>query len=381
VATYPGFYGFRIAGSTTAMLVTVAANVNSGNNNFLDRGLQAPAISGSVVQDLNGNGGVNVPPDRGLPGVQVLLQNTSGQTLQSFTTDINGAWAFRNLQPGTYRVVQVVPASFAAIAAFPGPGGVALSPTTLQVTVTFGESGNNNFLDRLTQVSPTVGIISGSVLRDSNGNGRVDVPPDLPLPGVPIQLFTQSGIFIAQSTTDLHGAWAFLNVPPGFYRVAEVVPAGYVPVNAFPGPGGGFAESTTALRITAVAGVNVGSNNFLLQVSGPPPVSNTISGYAIRDRNLNGVPDGEPGLAGMTVTLRDAFNNAIASVVTGVTGSFSFSSLGSGTYTLTVVPPPGLFSTNAVPGQGGIRLSAAAIRLTTSSGTTSYPGQLFLAGP
>jgi len=35
------------------------------------------------------------------------------------------------------------------------------------------------------------------------------------------------------------------------------------------------------------------------------------------------------------VTLRDAFNNVIASAVTDGTGSFSFSGLGSGTYTLT----------------------------------------------
>jgi hypothetical protein len=68
-------------------------------------------------------------------------------------------------------------------------------------------------------------------------------------------------------------------------------------------------------------------------------------------------------------------------VVTDVTGVFSFPGLASGTYILTATPPFGLTNTNAIPGQGGIRLSAAAIQVTTTIGTTSYAGQLFLAGP
>jgi len=54
--------------------VTAVAGVNSGNNNFLDRAAQSlGTISGSVIQDFNGNGRVDVPPDVPLPGVQVLF--------------------------------------------------------------------------------------------------------------------------------------------------------------------------------------------------------------------------------------------------------------------------------------------------------------------
>jgi hypothetical protein len=83
----------------------------------------------------------------------------------------------------------------------------------------------------------------------------------------------------------------------------------------------------------------------------------------------------------MTVVLRDAFNTIVASRTTDVTGSFSFSGLANGSYTLTATPPLGMFSTNAIAGQGGTRLSAASISVTTSFGLTNYAGQLFLAGP
>src|SRR5262249_21874081 len=127
-------------------------------------------------------------------------------------TNLNGAYAFTNVPPGSYLVQQIVPVNF-----------VPLTPTVLPVTSVSGfNNGNNNFLDRATQVSPTVGIISGSVIRDLNGNGFID-SGDAGLPGVTVQLFTQLNAFIAQTTTDANGAYAFANLPPGSYRVVQVV--------------------------------------------------------------------------------------------------------------------------------------------------------------
>jgi SdrD B-like domain len=149
-----------------------------------------------------------------------------------------------------------------------------------------------------------------------------------------------------------------------------VVPAGYVSV----GP------ETVALTVTA--GFNNGNNNFLDQVvGGTPGGTNTISGFAIRDLNLNGRADSEPGLAGMVIVLSDQFGNAITSTSTDGTGAFTFNGLTGGTYLLTATPPFPLHSTNAIPGAGGVRLGAASIRVTTTAGQSDYPSQLFLAGP
>jgi hypothetical protein len=363
--------GFASVGPTTVGL-TVFAGFNNGNNNFLLQPISSAAgtISGSVFQDQNGNGVIDIGTDTLLPGVQVLLQNSLGTaTLASFITDVNGAWAFGGLAPGTYRVVVRPPTNFAAINAFPGPGGVSLATNVLQVTISGGVSGNNNFLLRSTAVSPTVGILSGSVFRDVNGDGLITPGIDQPVPGVTLQLAVFGGPFFTSTVTDVNGAWAFGNLPPGTYQVRLVVPAGYVSV----GP--------TTVTLTVFAGVNNGNNNFLLQLSGPPPGTNTISGFAIEDRNLNGIPNNDPGLAGMLVTLSDQFRNPITSVVTDITGAFSFSGLAGGSYILTATPPAGLTATNAIPGQGGFRLSASSIQVTTTPGVTNYASQLFLAGP
>src|SRR5206468_2358434 len=97
-------------------------------------------------------------------------------------------------------------------------------------------SGNNNFLDRATVVSPTVGSISGSVFQDVNHDGLIDFG-DAPIQGILVQVSTQSG-FVAQTFTDANGAYAFGNLAPGFYQVMEQVSAGLTPVATFPGVNG-----------------------------------------------------------------------------------------------------------------------------------------------
>jgi hypothetical protein len=112
-------------------------------------------------------------------------------------------------------------------------------------------------------------------------------------------------------------------------------------------------------------------------IAGP----NTISGFAIEDRNRSGTPYNDPGLAGMRVVISDQFGHTVGSMVTDITGIFVFSHLAAGTYTLTAIPPFGRINTNAIPTAGGTRLSANLISVTTIPGITYYPGQLFLAGP
>jgi hypothetical protein len=174
---------------------------------------------------------------------------------------------------------------------------------------------------------------------------------------------------VGQTTTDVNGAYAFTNVPPGFYEIMQIVPSGLAVVGSNP------------LAVTAVAGVNQGNNNFLDRSVSVTSGANTISGFAIRDLNLNGSPNNDPGLAGMQITLINQFGTALASVVTNATGIFTFTNVPSGTFTLTATPPLPLASTNAIAGQGGTRLSASSISVTTTAGVTNYPGQLFLAGP
>jgi hypothetical protein len=160
----------------------------------------------------------------------------------------------------------------------------------------------------------------------------------------------------------------------------------------------GMVLDSSDIQVTLASGASSTNNNFLDDppVTGNRPAApvilgaggtgvsagpNTISGFAIEDRNRSGIPYNDPGLAGMRVVISDQFGKTVGSVVTDITGIFTFSNLAAGTYTLTAIPPFGRINTNAIPTAGGTRLSANLISVTTIPGITYYPGQLFLAGP
>src|SRR2546428_321840 len=162
-------------------------------------------ISGSVI-DL-GTG-------RPIPGVTIQLFTQLNNTfVGQTTTDASGAYTFTNEPAGFYLVVQGFRSDL-----------VPVSASTLAVTVVAGvNSANNNFLDRSTVVSPTVGSITGSVINQATGLG---------IPGVTIQLFTAlGGPAVATTSTDANGAYRFTNEPPGSYRVVQDFRSDLVPVS------------------------------------------------------------------------------------------------------------------------------------------------------
>ncbi|MBI5964683.1 MAG: DUF11 domain-containing protein [Chloroflexi bacterium] len=95
----------------------------------------------------------------------------------------------------------------------------------------------------------------------------------------------------------------------------------------------------------------------------------TLTGVVYNDTVRNGIfDDGELGLSGVTVTLRNSLGQIVASVQTDVNGVYSFSGLASGTYSVTETDPSGYNSTGDTEGAndnvvGGIVVAAG---VTTS---------------
>lgn len=92
-----------------------------------------------------------------------------------------------------------------------------------------------------------------------------------------------------------------------------------------------------------------------------PPVTKTptpaaapasIGGIAWNDTNADGVYDsaGEPGIAGVSVTLRDADLRKIGTTETRADGRYSFTDLTPGDYVVEFKPPEGMVFTVQVPG-------------------------------
>src|SRR5207245_2940196 len=273
-------------------------------------------ISGSVI-DL-GTG-------RPIPGVTIQLFTQLNNTfVGQTTTDANGAYTFTNEPAGFYLVVQGFRSDL-----------VPVSASTLAVTVVANvNSANNNFLDRSTVVSPTVGSITGSVINQATGLG---------IPGVTIQLLTQlNNTFVGQTTTDVHGAYTFANEPPGSYLVVEGFRSDLVPV------------SLATLPVSVVAGVNSANNNFLDRVT---PQLSTISGSVILDVDHNSVIDVPPAgpdvpIQGVRVVLQPLSGAPQQTFFTDVNGAWAFSGLAAGTYNVVHETPPNFAALPATPRSG-----------------------------
>jgi hypothetical protein len=109
----------------------------------------AASVAGTVLVDMNGNGLVDAADTQGVSGVVIVLQTTNGVPLATNVTDSTGAYAFTDLVPGSYVVVQTVPA-----------GWTSAVSTQIPLTLASGQaSTGNTFLDTpVTIWNPAAGL-------------------------------------------------------------------------------------------------------------------------------------------------------------------------------------------------------------------------------
>src|SRR6185436_534730 len=83
----------------------------------------------------------------------------------------------------------------------------------------------------------------------------------------------------------------------------------------------------------------------------PPACTGTIGDFVWLDGNRNSLQDaGEPGVAGASVTLKNAAGAVVGTVTTGSSGAYGFSGLCAGSYTVDVPTPAGLDRTGTAVG-------------------------------
>ena len=284
--------------------------------------LATGAITGTKFDDANGNG-IRDAGEAGLAGVTIRLAGPFGPS--SATTDANGNFSFTGLAPATYVVSEVVPDGYRQT--FPGP------PGTLSVTLAGGQTATALFGNQA--IAAATGAITGLKFDDADGNGVQDAG-EQGVAGVTIQLFAASGgALVASTVTAADGTFAFTEVAPGDYQVAEVVPDGFVQT----APGGAGMVAVTVTAGETASGVLFG-NRAAAAAGG------TISGFAFNDVNKNGVQDaGETGLPDVTIRLRDASGHLVATTFTDAAGHFAFTGVAAGDYTVEAQASVSFFQT------------------------------------
>ncbi|GLZ42916.1 SdrD B-like domain-containing protein [Actinokineospora sp. NBRC 105648] len=335
-----------------------------------DRG----SLTGAVFQDLD-NDGTRDAGEPGIPGATVTLTGTDATgapVTRVVTTAADGGYAFTDLIGGVYTITETQPAGFLDGTDAAGTAGGTVTPpdSVTAITLDGGVDG----------AGYTFGELPGSSL-----SGRVVDDGGNPIGGVTLVLTgtDDNGNPVSVTvTTNPDGTYTFPGLRPGTYTITETQPAGYGDGPDTPGSAGGNATVNDVISGIVITPGTTGTDYGFAETRG------SLAGVVFDDTNNNGTQDpGEPGIGGVTVTLSgtDAQGNTVNTVVTSAAnGTYTFSNLVGGTYTITETQPAGYVDGIDAAGTAGGTLtppdSVTAIALGGGVAATGYTFGEFRGG-
>jgi protocatechuate 3,4-dioxygenase beta subunit len=371
------------------------------SNMTADAGIYFPtpttaSLGDYVWNDLNGDG-IQDPGEPGFVGVTVTLYDSAGNVVATTITDASGNYQFDDLDPGTYSVGFTPPIGFE----FSPQGQGSDSTMDSNVDPFSGNSGpivlgpgeNNPTIDAgLTQQAPGLASLGNYVWNDVNNDGIQD-PGEAPVAGVTVYLYAADGVTKLDSTvTDALGQYIFNGLTPGDYVVGfDNLPAGF---SFSPADAGSDDKADSDVNPstgkTPIVTLVAGQNDMTLDagIHNPTLPTGALGNQVWYDYNNDGIQDpGEPGVAGVSVTLYDDMGNPIATTVTDAHGNYIFNNLPAGNYQVGfenlpadyvfVTPGAGTDSTldsDVSPGTGLtgiIPLGNGEVNLTVDAGITN----------
>ena len=164
------------------------------------------------------------------------------------------------------------------------------------------------------------------------------------------------------TVTDADGNYQFVGLGVGTYRVSIVDPntgvlAGLTNTQAYTGRGA--TQAPVTITDSSVQGVDFG---FVKPA--------TIGDRVWNDQDHNGVDNGEPGVPGVTVILKDASGTEVARTTTDSDGRYRFEGVLPGTYTVSIEVPSGY---EAVSTSTSVTLTEAEVNLDVDFPLTLIP--------
>ena len=258
-------------------------------------------------------------------GVTVDLLDAAGNVVATTTTDAHGAYAFTNLEEGTYKVRVRKEGPIADLVQTEDPDGTKDNTSgdiTLELNDPIKENVNFGYISD--------NSISGTIYRDDNRSNSHN-GGEAGYPEQTVQLLDKDGQVIKTTKTDANGNYSFDSLPDGTYSVKVVKDGALTDLEQTEDPDGtkDSASEPSVLNEDNPTKKNV---NF-----GYVP-DYFIKGTIYRDGNRSGALDaGEKLYEGVTVNLVDADGTVVATTTTDADGSYSFDKLPAGTYSVTVV--------------------------------------------
>ena len=311
-------------GNDVVSAITMPVATDATGYNFAEALPPQPpgrgAISGIVFRDADRDGTLEAG-DTGISSVALQLLDGGGNVVATTTTSADGKYALTNILPGTYSIRETQPNGFGSSTPNTIPGVVVVANQTVTDQL-FGE---------------TTSGLSGKVFTDLDKDG-VFTTGEPGISGVTLTLTgtNVNGAAVSATTlTDANGDYAFDGLIAGTYRIVETQPVNRIDGLDHVGTSGGTAENDVLRNIALNADILATGYNF-------GELLPTLSGTVFRDDNVNGtLTAGEPGIGGVTLTLRDNLNNVIATTTSNADGTYEFVNVLPGAYTITETQPAG----------------------------------------
>ena len=258
-------------------------------------------------------------------GVTVDLLDASGNVVATTTTDAHGAYAFTNLEEGTYKVRVRQEGPIADLVQTEDPDATKDNTSgdiTLELNDPIKENVNFGYISD--------NSISGTVYRDDNRSGALN-SGESGYPEQTVQLLDKDGTVIATTKTDANGMYSFDKLPDGTYSVKVVKDGTLADTEQTGDPDSTLDNASEPITLDE-------ANPTKKDVDFGYVPDYFIKGTIYRDGNRSGALDTDEKLyEGVTVQLRDADGTVVATTTTDADGAYSFDKLPAGTYTVTVV--------------------------------------------
>ena len=276
------------------------------------------SIYGMVFYDDDTDGVYDSPSDYPLKNVYIELYK-DGVYYRNDKTDVNGEYSFDDLDPDYYKVKEIDTITDC----------VDSTPDEVEYRLKSGEDKEINFGDYSTE-----GILRGVVYLDKDKDGELDpAPEDRPLSGVTIKLW-QGTDLVDSTTTNGDGEYSF-DVNAGTYKVEEVNPTS---------PSNLYSVTPDIYEGVVVVRCDYTYRDFL-DATDDAGVDVLVFNDIDRDGYFDDYdgPSPEHGLGGVTITVKDLYDNE--DYYTTDSGGYVFISLTEGKYSIQEEDPYDYFST------------------------------------
>jgi 5-hydroxyisourate hydrolase-like protein (transthyretin family) len=305
----------------------------------IDAGL-VTAIGDYVWEDVNGDGHQD-DDEPGLAGVTVTLERLTGGEWVAvgnpLITDATGKYSFTGMGTGEFRVRFERSGFEPAPDDDPDPERNSDPDPATGVTAPFttgGGPGRTDIDAGLFEPASVAKRVWNDLDKDGYRSGS-----EPPVPNVTVRLFDDKGNLVREDKTNTAGEYELAGLSPGTYRVEFVRPNYFAFTkhrtdtpddrNSDPDPDTGLTGWFTLKSRDHRTDIDAG----LVEVA-----TASVCGRVWLDSNANGLQEStEPGIPGLTVRLLGAAGNLVTSEPTQSDGSYSFTDLASGDYTVKVV--------------------------------------------